>query len=106
MITWTYGINPVLGGWIIVDCQFHPVSELDATLLFKRNGSTKISLLSVDNTKIKLVSKNYFNITHLEYNDTGMYMCSKQTLRNNTHYLVVFIKYKHVVIKGKVCTNR
>ena len=92
------------GEWISIDCSSYVVSESDnVTLLFKRKGSSKISFPSVDNTKIKRVSKNDFNITHLEYNDTGTYMCSNQTLRNNTRYLVIFAKYELVILHaGKV----
>ena len=94
------------GQWTTLDCSSLVVHESDnVTLLFKRKGSSKISFPPVDNKKIKLVSKNNFNITRLEYNDTGMYMCSNQTLRNNTRYLVIFAKYKLVVLKGKICTN-
>ena len=93
------------GEWKSIDCS--TVDDPDnVTLLFKRKGSNKISFPSVDNKKIKLVSKHVFNITNLQYNDTGMYMCGKQVLWNDTHYLVIFFEERIVVRKGKFCINR
>jgi hypothetical protein len=67
-------IYRLLGEWMLINCD---VSYwVPTTLSFKPNGSTNISDLHVDNEKIKLASKNVFNITRLMYEDSGHYICT------------------------------
>ena len=93
------------GDWKSIDCSSYGehVIPTDVVLLFQRYNSTKISFPSVDNKKIKLISKNNFNITRLTYNDTGIYMCS--VLWSNNNYLEIFEIYKLIVVEGKVLSS-
>ena len=75
----------------------------NSTLSHQPKGMNKtIYNLSVDNEKIRLISKNIFNITNLAYNDSGDYMCESDMLEKpNTASRV--IRYRLIVIKGKTC---
>ena len=93
---------------MLINCDVHPF--LRATLSFKSGNLTYLrpaSDLHVDNKKIKLASKNVFNITRLAYDDSGQYICTIIVLNASgivegevtRHYLIV-------LKEGKTCMDR
>ena len=94
------------GEWMLIKCNIFDWAP--TTLSFKPNGTTNISDLPVDNEKIKLASKNVFNITRLEYEDSGEYICFIITW-NATGDMVKGEVTRHqltVLKEGKTCMDR
>ena len=84
---------------MIINCNVH--NDTNATLSFKPNGSDTTYDLSVNDEKIKLASKNVFNITRLAYNDSGEYNCTIST--GNTTDIT---EHQLMVLKeGKACMH-
>ena len=77
----------------------------NSTLSLQPKGMNEtIYNLSVDNEKIRLISKNVFNITNLAYNDSGDYMCESDMLEEPNTASRVMTRYRLIVIKkGKTC---
>ena len=63
----------IQGEWIKINCAIR-ISGNVHLWFGKRKGETT-KKLKVDNEKIKLVSKNVFNITNLTTEDHGWYTC-------------------------------
>ena len=62
------------GEWILIHCNVYDGSNV--TLSFKPyEKSNAIRELFINDGKIKLVSKNVFNITRLIHDDSGEYTC-------------------------------
>ena len=80
-------------------------ARANSTLSLQPKGMNEtIYNLSVDNEKIRLISKNIFNITNLAYNDSGDYMCESDMLEEPNTASRVMIRYRLIVIKeGKTC---
>ena len=62
------------GEWMLINCDLHDWA-VQTDLSYKPTGSDNLVELPVDNKKIKLASKNVYNITRLTYNDSGEYIC-------------------------------
>ena len=77
----------------------------NATLLRQPIGKNDTIIIdpSVDNDKIKLVSKNVFNITRLTYNDTGDYMCQSDMSKAPNTTFRTLTRHRLIVKKeGKI----
>ena len=70
------------GEWILIDCDV--LNRPNATLSFKPDGiQDTIYDLPIDHEKIKLTSKNVFNITRLTHHDSGEYTCDFNGQQSN-----------------------
>ena len=94
------------GEWKVINCgdiwayaflMFTPIDVNATTLPYPRY---------VDNEKIKLVSKNAFNITRLTYYDSGQYMCIN-AIMNGTELIPWDIKRYNLIVlnEGKTCMH-
>ena len=88
------------GEWILINCKFPKWAKAD--LAFNPSGAMNDTYLPADHAKIKLLSTNIFNITHLTYNDSGIYKCTCSdkgvpTWLLNSSYEVCVLK------EGKTC---
>ena len=61
--------------WINFNCAFGTRTSEKVNLWFGDDIGRRTKKLQVDNKKIKLVSKNVFNITNLTTSDHGWYTC-------------------------------
>ena len=87
---------------MLIYCDVHGWAKTD--LSFKPTGGNNIIDLHVDDKKIKLASKNVYNITRLTYNDSGEYICDIQILNTS---VVEITRHQLLVLKeGKTCMNR
>ncbi len=96
------------GEWIIINCDVvHDAVRVYLGLnpADERNNGSSIDLL-VDHEKIKLASKNVYNVTHLAYNDSGQYRCDI-ILFNSTNRTTgeVTRHYLTVLREGKTCIH-
>ena len=94
---------------MLINCDVHPF--LRATLSFKSGNLTylrpgSLTDLHVDNKKIKLASKNVFNITRLAYDDSGEYICSIIVVNASRIQWDVTRHYLIVLKEGKTCMDR
>ena len=90
---------------MLIKCDDHGWATTD--LLFQPTGSNDIIDLHVDNKKIKLASKNVYNITHLTYNDSGEYICYIITLNTSEKAAAEITRHELLVLKeGKTCMDR
>ena len=93
------------GEWILINCKVPKSTQ--SVLSFKPQGGMNHTIyhqLPVDHQKIKLVHKNIYNVTHLTYNDSGMYNCTTPiapTLLPG--YLSLKSTQKVLVLEGKNC---
>ena len=75
-------------------------------LTFYPTGSTAMFRLHVDNKKIKMLSKNVYNITNLAYNDSGEYACrvfSKTTDDNGGYSVQLIVLQKGITYGTLLC---
>ena len=63
----------IQGEWIKINCAI--TTSETVTLWFGKSKGETTKKLEVDDKKIKLVSKNVFNITNLTTQDHGWYTC-------------------------------
>ena len=59
----------LVGEWSVIDCRVNNNDNVHATLWFNREK------LTIDGERIKMISKNMFNITNLQLRDKGNYYC-------------------------------
>ena len=83
---------------MLINCDRHDWA-VKTELSYKPTGSDNFIDLHVDNKKIKLASKNVYNITHLAYNDSGEYICSVWTLNNKKKAAGEEIRLQLIVLK-------
>ncbi len=93
------------GEWMIINCD---VYDWDRTYLSvipadgRDNGS--VIDLPVDHEKIKLASKNVYNITNLAYNDSGQYICDIIIVNTTSKVIGEITRhYLAVLREGKTC---
>ena len=91
------------GEWILIKCKVPDWATI-TNIGLNPLGKTGISYtFYVDGKKIKLVSKNVFNITRLAYNDSGQYTYGYYFQRGNLSMGIVG-RYDVLVLKeGKIC---
>ena len=78
---------------------------MSGNLTYLRHAS--LTDLHVDNKKIKLASKNVFNITRLAYDDSGQYICSIIVLNASDFVEGEVTRHYLIVLKeGKTCMDR
>ncbi len=92
---------------MIINCDYHDWAPTDLWFMpadARDNGS--VFDLPVDHEKIKLASKNVYNITNLAYNDSGLYLCII-TIANTTNTIIrERIRYNLTVLReGKTCID-
>jgi hypothetical protein len=61
------------GQWVVISCAVSTSDE--ATLWFRKSPESEEELQVIADKKIRLVSKNIYNITRLTDKDKGYYIC-------------------------------
>jgi hypothetical protein len=70
----------IQGEWIKINCEIG--TSANVNLWFGKDVGKTTKKLQVDDKKIRLVSRNVFNITNLRTSDSGWYTCE---VCGNTH---------------------
>lgn len=93
------------GEWILIKCKVPDWATI-TNIGLNPLGKTGISYtFYVDDKKIKLVSKNVFNITQLAYNDSGQYTYGYYSQKGNMSMGIVG-RYDVLVLKeGNNCSD-